>query len=458
MNKINIDENIKKIHFIGIGGVSMSGLAEVMLREGFLVSGSDSSTNPLILKLKNLGVTIFDNQSHENITSDIDLVVYTAAVKDDNPEIISAKDKGIKIIDRAELLGIIMKKFKYPISVAGTHGKTTTTSMISEILLNIGVNPTISVGGILKCIGGNFHIGDDDYFVVESCEYYNSFLKLYPYVGIILNVEKDHTDYFKNLEEIENSFNAFARNIDSNGHLVINKNIHNFEKIISNVKCNIVTFGNSDADFFVSDLNYNENGKPCFNINFEDQVLENVHLSMPGEHNIQNALASLAAMHSLGFSLKDTAMHLKDFNAPNRRFQFKGEFNEIKVIDDYAHHPTEIQETLSAVKKQPHSKIYCVFQPHTYTRTIALLDEFANSFNDADTIILLDIYSAREKDTGIVSSQDLANKMSALGKDVLYFNSFQDAESFLQKKCKSNDIIITMGAGDVYLIGESILK
>jgi len=450
-------ENINKVHFVGIGGVSMSGLAEIMHTEGFIVSGSDANSNFLTNKLKNLGIKVFENQVYENVADDIDMLIYTVAVKENNPEILAAKNKNIKIIDRAELLGAIMRRFKYPISISGTHGKTTTTSMLSEILLEMDVNPTIAVGGILNSIGSNFHIGDKDYFVVESCEYYDSFLKLHPYIGIILNVEKDHTDYFKDISQIQNSFNQFAKNIDENGYLIINKNILGFEKIISGVSCNIVTFGGEDADFSINNLTY-KNGLPSFDVNYKGSTLKNVILSVPGNHNIQNALASLATIHSLELPLEDAVNHLQGFKTPNRRFQFKGEFNNIKIIDDYAHHPTEIQETLSAVKKQSYNKIFSVFQPHTYTRTKAFLNEFVDSFEDADVVVLLDIYAAREKDTGLVSSKNLVELMEQKGKDVIYANSFEDAEKFLLENCSSGDVIITMGAGDVYLIGEHILS
>lgn len=458
MSRIKLDKSIKKIHFIGIGGVSMSALAEILYMEGFTISGSDTSKSNLVLKLKELGVKIFNNHLYENISDDIDLVVYTAAIKENNPEIIACKDKNIKVIDRAQLLGTIMKSFKYPICVSGTHGKTTTTSMLSEILLNLGVDPTITVGGKLNSIGGNFRMGSYDYFTVESCEYYNSFLKFFPYLGIILNVEEDHTDFFKNLDEIESSFNMFAKNINPNGYLVINKNITNYDKIIKNVKCNIITFGNKDSDFFISNLSYSTNGNPSFDLNYKGSILKNITLNIPGEHNIQNALASLAATHALGFSLEDARLTLNNFNGPNRRFQLKGTFNGVTVIDDYAHHPTEIKKTLAALKNMPHNKIYCVFQPHTFSRTLAFLDDFASSFNDAHTVILLDIYPAREKDTGEIHSKDLLQNILDNGKDAIYFNTFEKAENFLQKKCINNDLLITMGAGNVYLIGDNLLS
>lgn len=458
MSRIDLDKSIKKIHFIGIGGVSMSALAEILHNEGFIVSGSDTSQSDLVLRLSQLGIKIFNNHTYENISNNIDLVVHTAAIKDSNPEIMACKDKNIKVIDRAQLLGTIMKSFKYPICVSGTHGKTTTTSMVSEILLNLGVDPTITVGGTLNSIGGNFRMGSFDYFTVESCEYYNSFLKFYPYVGIILNIEEDHTDFFKNLDEIETSFNKFANNINPNGYLIINKNILNYDKIIKNVKCKIITFGTEDADFYISNLKYSTSGKPSFDLNYKGSTLKDITLNIPGDHNIQNALASLAATYALGFSLDDAKLSLKNFNGPNRRFQLKGTFNGVTVLDDYAHHPTEIKKTLAALKNKPHNKTYCVFQPHTYSRTLAFLDDFANSFNDADTVILLDIYSAREKDTGQIHSKDLMQKLINNGKDAVYFSTFEDAEKFLQKKCINNDVLITMGAGNVYLIGDRLLS
>lgn len=458
MDRVNLDKTIKKVHFIGIGGVSMSGLAQIMHNQNFIVSGSDTTESQLVLHLRTLGIKVFNNHAYENITNDIDIVVYTAAVKDTNPEIVSSKDKNIRLVNRAEFLGSIMESFTHAICISGTHGKTTTTSMISQALIDLKVNPTISVGATLQSIGGNFRMGSNDYFVVESCEYHDSFLNFFPYIGIILNIEEDHTDYFKNIGEIEDSFNKFANNINSSGYLIINKNIPNFNKIINNVKCTIITFGTEDSDFYISDLTYLENNKTRFNLLYKGKILRDVTLNLPGIHNIQNAIATFATVYALNLSLDIAKLSLEKFYGPDRRFQIKGKFNGVTVIDDYAHHPTEISKTLGAIKNLGYDNVVCVFQPHTYSRTKALLEDFATAFNDANTVVLLDIYSAREVDTGEIHSRDLAQKLLANNKEVFYFESFVEAENFLYKKCINNELLITMGAGDVYLIGEHLLS
>lgn len=449
--------NYKNVHFIGIGGVSMSGLAEILKSKGMHVRGSDNKASSLTEHLKSIGIDILIGQSYENIADNCDLVVYTAAVKEDNPEMVSARDKNIKIIDRAELLGVIMDCYKKSVAVSGTHGKTTTTTMISKILLEAEKDPTINVGGIFKAIGSNFRVGNSDFFVAESCEYFDSFLKFFPYVGIILNIDKDHTDYFKTMEQMEASFNHFAKNISKDGCLVINTGIKNFDSIIDNVECQIITYGITEGDYQAKNIIFSEDGKPAFDIYYKDSFIKSINLDVTGLHNVENSLASFAACTFLGLSPEEIAIGLENFEGAKRRFEFKGSFNGITIIDDYAHHPTEIAATLSAAKKFKHNKIYCIFQPHTYSRTKALLDRFAGAFEDADAVIVTDIYSARETDTLGIHSMNLVEEIRKTGKEVYYFSSFKEAEDFLLEKSVPNDMLITMGAGDVYLLGESLL-
>lgn len=457
MHKIHLDTNIKKVHFIGIGGVSMSGLAEILHKYGYIITGSDQSPSKVLEHLESLSIKTTKSHSKENITSDIDLVVYTAAIKSDNAELIEAKEKNIKLMDRAELLGLIMKSYKYPISIAGTHGKTSTTSMISEIFLHGNLDPTITVGGFYPPINGNFKMGDSEYFIVESCEYCDSFLKFYPFIGIILNVEADHLDYFKDLDQIMGSFNKFAKNIPVDGNLIINNMIKDVDTIIRDLKCNIITFGNESANWQAKDINYCKMGLATFNAYFNGENMGSISLRVPGYHNVLNALSACASAYVLGVPMQTIVDGINNFYGINRRFQFKGIVNNITVIDDYAHHPTEIKATLKAAKNFNYNKLWCVFQPHTYTRTKSLLDEFALSFDDADNIIIVDIYSAREKDTGIIHSKDLVKKLISKGKNAIYAEDFEVCQSILSNNCIHNDLLITMGAGDVYIIGDTML-
>lgn len=459
MNLI-FENNYKHIYFLGIGGISMSGLAEILHSKGFLVSGSDMKESKATNHLLKRGIKIYIGHNYENITDDIDLLVYTAAVKEDNPEMIAAKDKGIKIIDRAELLGEVMKSYESAIAVSGTHGKTTTTSMISEILLSADADPTISIGGILPSINGNIKIGNSKYFIAEACEYFDSFLKFNPLVAVILNVEADHLDYFKDLNQIQTSFKKFAQRVRKEGTVVINKEIENLDYIIDSLKCNVVTYSSTDkkADWTAENIIHVDDGKNSFDAVFKGEVMGRVSLNIPGNHNIANALAACAAASSVGMDMKSIIKGLGNFGGAKRRFQFKGSFNGTVVIDDYAHHPTEVRTTLEAAKNVKHNKLWCVFQPHTFSRTKAFLNEFANSFENADNIIIAKIYAAREKDTGEISGQDLAEKIKNKGKNAIYIDNFEQIEEYLIRNCKQGDMLITMGAGDVYLVGEAVIK
>jgi len=452
MEKMCFDK--KNVHLIGIGGISMSGLAKILLDRGVSISGSDSQKSELLKNLEASGATVFYGHNADNITKDIDLVVHSAAICDTNPEMQKATKLGIKIIDRAQLLGAILKEFKYPICISGTHGKTTTTSMVSDMLLQQNVDPTLSVGGILSSIGSNFKMGSYDYFVAESCEYSDSFLKFYPYVGLILNVEYDHTDYFESLEHVQTSFNSFAKNISD--FLIIDKNILGYEKIVKDIAAKIITFGET-GDFYATNIEF----KPMstnFTLNYFAKT-QDITLIMPGEYNVHNALAALACIYALGLSVEKAAQTLKSFKGVERRYQLKGTLKGATIIDDYAHHPTEIKKSLSV--KNPVGDKICVFQPHTYSRTIAFLDDFAEAFELCDTLILLDIYAAREIDEGIINSKILAEKIKQNAKspkEVIYCQSFLEAEQLLLNRIKKDDLIITMGAGFAHEVGESLLR
>ena len=447
-----------QIYFIGIGGISMSGLAEILLSEGFKVSGSDRTPSDLTRMLEERGVRVFYGQREENLTAAIDLVVYTAAIKGDNPELLAAKKLGIPTLTRAELLGQMMKNYKMPIAISGTHGKTTTTSMLSTILLSADTDPTLSIGGIYKPIGGNIRVGASDIFVTEACEYTNSFLSFFPKIGVILNIEEDHLDFFKDLADSRNSFRRFAELLPADGTLIINGGIKDYQEITENLPCRVITYGFSpDFDYNVSDITFDESGCPAFLLKEKNGSDRRFSLRVHGEHNILNAVAAIAVADRLQLSNKDIDEGLSSFGGTDRRFEYKGQMSGVNIIDDYAHHPTEIRATLNAAAQYPHKRLWCVFQPHTYTRTKAFLDEFAKALSLADEIVLADIYAAREKDTLGISSQTLQEKIRSLGHSCYYFPSFEAIEKFLSENCTKDDLLITMGAGDVVKIGETLL-
>ena len=446
MYTINFNKPIH-IHFIGIGGISMSGLAEILLQEGFTVSGSDSKESPLTDHLTAKGAQIFYGQRASNIIEGIDLVVYTAAIHPDNPEFSCAVEKGIPTMTRADLLGQIMKNYQTPIAVAGTHGKTTTTSMASHILMEGNFDPTITVGGILPAIGGNLRVGNS-----------NSFLSFFPKISIILNIDADHLDFFKDIDDIRHSFRLFAQKLPADGTLIINSDTPSYEEIIRDLPCEVITYGlKSSAQYQAEDITYNELGHPSFVCKRNGKVIGQFSLSVPGIHNVSNALAVIALGIKLNMNLEDIQKGILQFTGTDRRFQYKGKIGDVTIIDDYAHHPTEIKATLTAAKKYPHEKTWCVFQPHTYTRTKALLHDFAEALTMADHVVLADIYAAREKNTIGISSRDLQECILKLGTPCEYFPTFDEIENYLLENCIPGDLLITMGAGDVVKIGENLL-
>lgn len=445
------------VHFIGIGGISMSALAELLLNRKFKVSGSDGSASALTAHLESLGAHITIGQSASNIEDDTDVVVYTAAIHPDNPEYAEAVRRGIPMLSRATLLGQLMKQYELPIAIAGTHGKTTTTSMVSEILMHCDTDPTLLVGGILGSIGGNLRVGSDKYFVAEACEYTNSYLEFFPKVSVILNIEEDHLDFFKDLEDIRRSFRAFAELLPEDGTLIINSDIDRVDEFVSGLKCRVVTFGHSaSSDYHAEDIGYESTGHPFYTLCHGDEKYK-VTLGVVGEHNVYNSLAAVAVADLFGLERNGMLDALKAFTGTGRRFEIKGNIGGIKIIDDYAHHPSEIASTLKAMEKYPHDKLWCVFQPHTYTRTKAFLNDFAAALKAADTVLLADIYAARETDTLGVSSKNIADLINAAGGNALYFSYFDDIENYLLQHASEGDVILTMGAGDVYKIGDHLL-
>ena len=422
MYKINFQQPVH-VHFIGIGGISMSGLAEILLKEGFRVSGSDNKESALTHHLENLGAAVFCGQKASNIISGINVIIYTAAIREDNEEYQEAKRQGLPMLSRAELLGQLMTNYATPVAVSGTHGKTTTTSMLSHILLAGKKDPTISVGGILKAIGGNIRVGGSEVFVTEACEYTNSFLHFFPKISIILNIDPD------------------------------------LNEITDGLRCRIITYGNDPSYCYsAGNISYNEMGEASFDLFRDGKYMDRISLSVGGEHNVSNALAAIAAAGLLTVPLAAVKEGLKDFHGTDRRFEYKGERDGVTVVDDYAHHPTEIRASLAAARNYPHRELWCVFQPHTYTRTKALFHEFVDALADTDHVILADIYAARETDTLGISSEELARALREKGCDAYYYPSFHEIEDFCMERCQNGDLLITMGAGDVVNIGEELLK
>ena len=447
------------VHFIGIGGISMSGLAEILHDRGFKVSGSDMKSSPLTKHLESLGISVQVPQKRENIVPGIELCVYTAAISEDNPEFQEVKRQNIPMMTRAELLGRIMKNYKEAINVSGTHGKTTTTSMIGEILMEAQMDPTITVGGMMKDIGGNLRVGKSDVFLAEACEYTNSFLSFFPTIEVVLNIEEDHLDFFKDINDIRASFRKFIEKLPEDGILIFHKDIPHAEFFLENLPGRrIITFGHNDADYTVNFISYDRFARPSFTLFEKGEDRGKVTLGVTGEHNIYNSLSAIAVAREIGIPLDTIKKGLLKFTGTDRRFQLKGAVNGFTIIDDYAHHPQEIAATIATAKKYPHKKLWVAFQPHTYSRTLALMDDFAGALSQADEIILADIYAAREKNTVGVTSDDLRKLMLSQNTNVYYIPDFSSIEEFILSHLQEGDLLITMGAGDIVEVGEHLLE
>jgi UDP-N-acetylmuramate--alanine ligase len=451
--------NIKRVHLTGIGGISMSGLAEILAYQGYIVTGSDEKSSPIIQKLERSGIRITIGHYAENVAG-ADLLVYTAAVRPDNIELVTAAVAGIPCMDRATLLGELMKKYPMSFAVSGTHGKTTTTSMISMIMLEEGLDPTIHIGGELAAIGGSTRIGSSEFFIAEACEYSGSFLKLHPHIAVILNIEYDHADYFRNIDDVKNAFHSFAELVPKDGHIVVNGDDEKVLDILSGILCNKTTFGVRDSSntWSASNIEFDDMGCASYTLLHMGKPVTEIKLKVPGIHNVSNSLAAIAACSLAGCSISSAEKALLKFSGTCRRFEIKGISDGVTVVDDYAHHPSEIAATLKAAARYNHSRIWCVFQPHTYSRTKCLMDEFSKSFDNADFVILTDIYAAREADTGEVNSSMLAEKITLTGKNAVYIKDFDNIVELLDKNVMSGDLVITMGAGDIYKVGDMFLE
>lgn len=442
----------KSIHLVGIGGVSMSALAELLLHLGAKITGSDRTQSEVTDKLVALGAKITYAHLPENVEH-ADLVIRTAAVHDDNPEIVRAHALNIPVMERAQAWGAIMTAYRNAICVAGTHGKTTTTSMLTLIGMQCGIDPTVMVGSNLPAINGTLRIGAHDCFIAESCEYTNSFLSFHPTVAVILNVDADHLDFFKDIDDIIHSFHRFCQLVPENGAIVVNHDSANALKAVTGIDRTCITFGStSEADVYPENVT-DRHGYYSFDVMHHGQLFTHVDLSVPGYHNMLNALASCAVCVFLGLDAASSAEGLKQFTGSARRFQLTGHTaSGAMVIDDYAHHPTEMLATLKTAREMDYDRIICVFQPHTYSRTQALLPQFIDALKLCDKAILADIYAAREQNTYGISSKDIADALDG-GE---YYDSFEKIEARLLDIAQHGDLILTMGAGNINAIGSAI--
>ena len=444
----------RKGHLVGIGGVSMSPLAEVLAEAGLIITGSDMNDGANVEHLRALGIQVFIGHRAENIPEDAEFLVRTAAVHDDNPEIAEAHRRGLPVFERTQAWGAIMKDYRNSLCISGTHGKTTTTSMATHILMAAERDPTVMIGGTLPLLHAAHRVGAGDTIVMEACEYYNSFHAFSPTVAVILNIEEDHMDFFKDLEDIKASFRKFASLVPPDGYIIANAEDANAMDALKPLNRDIFTFGlNKGADVYADNIQ-RHGSETDFDVIYCEEVFTHVSLRVPGLHNVKNALAASAAAICLGCSSSAIRYGLAAFTGANRRFEFKGKFNGADVYDDYAHHPGELKALLDAVEPLGYRRVIVVFQPHTYSRTHALFDDFVEQLKRPDFCYLAEIYAAREKNTIGISSADLAKRLP----NGLFFSDNSELEKALRAMATPGDIILTVGAGDVYRIGEHLLE
>lgn len=457
----NIDriKKYKNIHMIGIGGTSMSGIAEILKNFGIHVTGSDGVESKVTKKLQKSGIKVFIGHSASNVQNP-DVIVYSAAVKSDNVEMIEAKNKNIPTIERADFLGELTRCFKDTIAIAGTHGKSTTTSMVAICFLEALKDPSIQVGAEIKQIDGNYKVGNSEYFIIEACEYVESFLKFSPKTEIILNIDNDHLDYFKNFENIKKAFEKYVKLLPNDGLLVLNGDDDNALSLSKYTDAKILTYGitNKNTNFFAVNIFFDNDGFPEFDVYKNDNFYGRIKLSVAGMHNVLNALSCIAVCDYYGLEFKTIQNALAGFTGAGRRLEYKGMVNGAKIYDDYGHHPTEIVATSKALMHKQYNKSWIVFQPHTYSRTKNLLDDFAKALLNFDNIIVLDIYAAREKNIYDISSKDLVEKIVSLGKNALYIPDFNDCIDYIKRNIQNGDIVLTQGAGTVTQIGPMLIN
>ena len=452
-------KSVLRIHFVGIGGIGMSGIAEILQNQGFTITGSDIAVNENTTYLEKLGVKVFYGHSPENING-AEVVVYSSAVNiNENPELIEAKKQGIPILRRAEMLAEI-SRLKYSIAVAGTHGKTTTTSMIGLILIEAGLDPTVIVGGRLKDFGGtNARLGNGNWIVVEADEYDRSFLQLLPTIAVVNNIEPEHMDIYRDYNDLLDTFSNFSNKIPFYGFVAVGLDDNGVKDLIPNLNKKVLSYGlTRNADFRADNIQKFSIGTQ-YDLLYKGDFIEKVTLNIPGIHNVKNSLAAITVAHQIGIDPKIYVKALSKFNGVYRRFDIKGEARGVIVVDDYAHHPTEIQSTLQAARKGWDRRIIAVFQPHTYTRTQKFYKEFARSFDDADVVVITDVYPARELPIEGVDGKLIADNAIKYGhKNVFYIPNFDEILPFLQQFVKENDMVITIGAGNIVRIADSLFS
>lgn len=444
----------RKGHLIGVGGVSMSSLAEVLQDMGIIITGSDMNENQNVRGVRAHGIEVFIGHRAENVGDDVEFVVRTAAVHDDNPEIVAARERGIPVFERTQAWGAISKGYNNALCISGTHGKTTTTSMCTHILMAADKDPTVMIGGTLPLLNAGHRVGRGNTIVMEACEYYNSFLSFHPTVAVILNIEEDHLDFFKDLADIKNSFREFALRTPEDGCVVVNADDANSIDAVKDIDRKVITFGlTPEADVYAENVRY-VGANSEFDIMYKGRLFTDVTLHVPGVHNVKNALAATAACICLGVRPLAVKYGLAGFNGAGRRFEFKGKFNGAEIYDDYAHHPGELKALLDTVETLNYQRTILAFQPHTYSRTAALFDDFVEQLKRPDVLMLAEIFAAREKNTIGISSADLADKIE----NSFYFPTFDELEAALRVSARPGDIILTVGAGDIYKVGERLVK
>lgn len=448
----------KRIYMVGIGGISMSGIALILKRWNYEVSGSDGVSSHQTEWLINNGIHVNIGQVSENITKDIDLVVYTAAVKLDNPELVRATELGIPIVERGEFLGEITKLFKDTIGIAGTHGKTSTTSMVTCSFIEAGLDPSIQVGANLKVLDNtNYRVGDSKYFVIEACEYCESYLNFVQRSAIVLNIDNDHLDYFKNIDNIQKSFEKYVSLLPEDGYLVLNRDDERCYNLRHSSKANIISVGaTNEADWHYENVTFDDDGYPTYDVYKLDEFKGKITLKVAGMHNVFNSLCCVALCDAYGINVETVAKALIKFDGASRRLEYKGKLNGAKVYDDYGHHPTEIMATVKGIKNKKYNESWVVFEAHTYSRLKEHLQDFALALQHFDHIIMIDIYAAREVNTFGISEQDLINELKNLGKEAIHISNHDDVINYLQDNVKENDIILTLGAGNVTKIANKI--
>lgn len=460
MFEFKLDEHeVSNVHFIGIGGISMSGIASLLLNKGYNVSGSDRSMSDIVKNLENHGAKIYIGQSKNNINNP-DLVIYTDAILDDNEELIAARSLDVPVVSRGVFLGALMRNYENSIAISGSHGKSTTTSMISKILLNSKENPTVLLGGELEDLEGNVHVGDEKFLVTEACEYKGNIRYYFPQTLIVLNIDQDHLDYYKNLDHIVDTFKEYLKNQDENSITISNLNEANNRLIFDSVQGRLITYAqeNDEADYVAKNIKFDEIGRPNFDLKMKDGSIEHFELGVIGRHNINNAMASIIATYENGIDIEIIRKNIKAYKGLNRRMQILGHVNDATIMTDYGHHPSEIDVTLKALREHTDGKLVCIWQPHTYSRTKTLFNDFLKCFDGADEVVVTDIYAAREKFDPTIHSKDVVDALVKKGINAKYLGTFEEARDYVYQIAEPSDLIITTGCGNPDVLAKMIVN